>query len=171
MALQRTSVRPECSLHSRHSRQCPDLRHRNSGGARDHHLRSWPPKRLAQQYPRGPNSRQSDSGVSVSKRRGGRHQPKQAEVNGLCYMELQTEGVCNTATGKTRLACTRLERDRWPPCQHRCTWQAPVHPAKTALCVGAPIKSVPIEPNFAPAHHRSAVFMHNALHAVGFSIR
>ena len=35
----------------------------------------------------------------------------QAKVDGLRNMELQTEGVCNTATGQLRLACTRLERD------------------------------------------------------------
>ena len=36
---------------------------------------------------------------------------KQAKVDGLRNMELQTEGVCNTATGQLLLACTRLERD------------------------------------------------------------
>jgi hypothetical protein len=36
---------------------------------------------------------------------------KQAKVDGLLNMELQTEGVCNTATSQLRLACTRLERD------------------------------------------------------------
>ena len=36
---------------------------------------------------------------------------KQAKVDGLRNMELQTEGVCNTATGQLRLACTQLERD------------------------------------------------------------
>lgn len=36
---------------------------------------------------------------------------KQAKVDGLRNMELQTVGVCNTATGQLRLACTRLERD------------------------------------------------------------
>jgi hypothetical protein len=36
---------------------------------------------------------------------------KQAKVDGLRNMELQTEGVCNTATRQLRLACTRLERD------------------------------------------------------------
>jgi len=36
---------------------------------------------------------------------------KQAKVDGLRNVELQTVGVCNTATGQLRLACTRLERD------------------------------------------------------------
>ena len=36
---------------------------------------------------------------------------KQVKVDGLRNMELQTEGVCNTATAQLRLACTRLERD------------------------------------------------------------
>ena len=36
---------------------------------------------------------------------------KQAKVDGLRNMDLQTIGVCNTATGQLRLACTRLERD------------------------------------------------------------
>jgi hypothetical protein len=36
---------------------------------------------------------------------------KQSKVDGLRNMELQTEGVCNTATGQLRLACMRLERD------------------------------------------------------------
>jgi hypothetical protein len=36
---------------------------------------------------------------------------KQAKVDGLRNMELQIVGVCNTATGQLRLACTRLERD------------------------------------------------------------
>ena len=36
---------------------------------------------------------------------------KQAKADGLRNMELQTEGVCNTATAQLRLACTRLERD------------------------------------------------------------
>lgn len=36
---------------------------------------------------------------------------KQAKADGLRNMELQTEGVCNTATAQIRLACTRLERD------------------------------------------------------------
>jgi hypothetical protein len=36
---------------------------------------------------------------------------KQAKVDGLRNMELQIDGVCSTATGQLRLACTRLERD------------------------------------------------------------
>jgi hypothetical protein len=36
---------------------------------------------------------------------------KQAKVDGLRNMELQTEGVCHTATAQLGLACTRLERD------------------------------------------------------------
>ncbi|MBC7619517.1 MAG: hypothetical protein H7293_11130 [Candidatus Saccharibacteria bacterium] len=36
---------------------------------------------------------------------------KQAKVDGLRNMELQTDGVCNTATAQLRLACARLERD------------------------------------------------------------
>jgi len=36
---------------------------------------------------------------------------KQAKVDGLRNMALQTVGVCNTATGQLRLACARLERD------------------------------------------------------------
>lgn len=36
---------------------------------------------------------------------------KQVKVDGLRNMELQTEGVCNTATAQLRLACNRLERD------------------------------------------------------------
>lgn len=36
---------------------------------------------------------------------------KQAKVDGLRNMELQIEGVCNTATNQLRLACTRIERD------------------------------------------------------------
>lgn len=36
---------------------------------------------------------------------------KQFKVDGLRNMELQTEGVCNTASAQLRLACIRLERD------------------------------------------------------------
>ena len=36
---------------------------------------------------------------------------KQAKVDVLRNMELQSAGLCNTATGQLRLACTRLERD------------------------------------------------------------
>lgn len=36
---------------------------------------------------------------------------KQAKVDSLRNVELQTEGVCSTASGQLRLACRRLERD------------------------------------------------------------
>jgi hypothetical protein len=36
---------------------------------------------------------------------------KLAKVDALRNMELQTDGVCHTATSQLRLACTRLERD------------------------------------------------------------
>lgn len=36
---------------------------------------------------------------------------KQAKVDSLRNVELQTEGVCSTASEQLRLACRRLERD------------------------------------------------------------
>ena len=36
---------------------------------------------------------------------------KQSKADGLRNMELQTAGVCSTATAQLRLACIRLERD------------------------------------------------------------